>query len=1369
MPVSAAIPSCDEFIIGGFQGKTMKNRLLLSIALLVVLPHSALSTGISPAEGGTLYVYKGQKTTWTFITDFTEDINGDGLYQGVSYITLVDRPDLQWASLEHDYFTITELRPPQGLPIVPGGVRHLNTVFMNTALLKAGFTYAFQASACSEPPIGGGIGTRTCVIAGPTSVVVLPWPIVLSGATGVGGSLGEVLLEWTGPASSFGNLHHVAVYSRSDDSVRISQLGLAVLVRDSLDPVVCSVRLSRPDRKTNPFYAVVGFDSTGEPVAISQSRQISLSSGPFSLMQPLDGDVLASTTPVFQWGTAGASSYELWISGDSSFAAPTIVTGIASQSYTPSVPLPDNSVLYWKVKTDGGVWSTQTGWRFSTNAVNALPGQPVLLAPGAGTLLTSRTPSFRWSAAPDPGDTVTYRMVIATDQAFLSPFFSCSTRDTFWNGLYPPLANGTYYWQVTALDGQGDSAVAPQPFSFTVDLDDPPGIFTLIFPRANWRVDLAELPVETSLTPEFSWSRSLDPQNVGPITYTIEYATNAAFEGAAVVAGITDTVFTPSTPLLEDRQYYWRVTAFDPAGQSRVNGPPFSFATNAEPCSPGVFAVTPSNDEPVNPDDVVVRWTPPIEQVWGYETYAVMYSRDSTFTTDTTVVRGIFNVEAYRLPLLVPGRWFVQVTGEILDLQMNSCGSFTSDTVSFIARGQYISKVNAPNGGEAWRVGSTRTITWTSVDVDSVRIELTRDSGVSWEVIGSSVPGPAGQYPWTVTGPFSTTCRVKVTATGDSTLHDVSDADFAIVPYPVWYVAPFSGDPVSDGTALHPFPAIQQAVDIASATDSIRVAGGIYNETVSLADGMGLIVTGGYVPGTWERDPAGHPSIIVPVPGGYGFYVPEGSAGSPAVIDGFTVRNAGAAFYRGGTPSIFTTVIRNCIVEDCNRAGLFSFVGLLTIDGVRVVRSNEGFLFHWPASVVLTNCVFDSIATWAIYAYNISGTVRVRHSTFRRCDRGVLLADGGASNHWVLNSIFSNCRQGISYTGCSAMDIRGNLFWETTTPTGTCTPDSTNIFADPQFVDTTLHDLRLRLTSPAIGRGVAGIGPPTDREGDMRPNPPGSRPDIGAYESVGATPASTASFTVDPSWNLLSIPLEVYDFRTSTLFPTAVSPAFGFTQGYIAKDTMQCGQGYWLKFASGESVSLTGQLLSADTVAVKPGWNLVGSIATAVDVGSITSVPPGLTVSPFYGYAAGYVTVTALEPFKGYWVKAAEEGTLLLGASGGGAGAVNIVQTQDLPPAPPVLSAVDGADVPTTVILEQNYPNPFNPSTVIRYGLPAAAHVDLTLYNALGQRIAVLVSGVKTAGFHEVTFHTNGLASGAYFCKLDAGGVVQVKRLLLLR
>ncbi len=89
--------------------------------------------------------------------------------------------------------------------------------------------------------------------------------------------------------------------------------------------------------------------------------------------------------------------------------------------------------------------------------------------------------------------------------------------------------------------------------------------------------------------------------------------------------------------------------------------------------------------------------------------------------------------------------------------------------------------------------------------------------------------------------------------------------------------------------------------------------------------------------------------------------------------------------------------------------------------------------------------------------------------------------------------------------------------------------------------------------------------------------------------------------------------------------------------------------------------------------------------------------------------------------------------------------------------------------IPTNFALYQNYPNPFNPTTTITYDIPLRANVKLTIYNVLGQKVAILVDEVQEPGRYNVTFNANDLPSGVYFYRLEADKFVQMRKMLLVK
>jgi parallel beta-helix repeat protein len=88
---------------------------------------------------------------------------------------------------------------------------------------------------------------------------------------------------------------------------------------------------------------------------------------------------------------------------------------------------------------------------------------------------------------------------------------------------------------------------------------------------------------------------------------------------------------------------------------------------------------------------------------------------------------------------------------------------------------------------------------------------------------------------------------------------------------------------------------------------------------------------------------------------------------------------------------------------------------------------------------------------------------------------------------------------------------------------------------------------------------------------------------------------------------------------------------------------------------------------------------------------------------------------------------------------------------------------------PIDFVLEQNYPNPFNPSTTIAYGIPVKSHITLKVYNALGKEVVTLVNEEQAPEKYQVVLNAINLASGVYFYKLNTGGFIETKKMLLLK
>jgi len=90
-------------------------------------------------------------------------------------------------------------------------------------------------------------------------------------------------------------------------------------------------------------------------------------------------------------------------------------------------------------------------------------------------------------------------------------------------------------------------------------------------------------------------------------------------------------------------------------------------------------------------------------------------------------------------------------------------------------------------------------------------------------------------------------------------------------------------------------------------------------------------------------------------------------------------------------------------------------------------------------------------------------------------------------------------------------------------------------------------------------------------------------------------------------------------------------------------------------------------------------------------------------------------------------------------------------------------------EMPNTYYLQQNYPNPFNPNTNIQFAIPQSSFVQLEVFNALGEKIDVLVSEQLSAGTYNFDWIAEGMTSGIYFYKLQTNGFVEAKKMILMK
>lgn len=220
-------------------------------------------------------------------------------------------------------------------------------------------------------------------------------------------------------------------------------------------------------------------------------------------------------------------------------------------------------------------------------------------------------------------------------------------------------------------------------------------------------------------------------------------------------------------------------------------------------------------------------------------------------------------------------------------------------------------------------------------------------------------------------------------------------------------------------------------------------------------------------------------------------------------------------------------------------------------------------------------------------------------------------------------------------------------------------------------------------------------------------------------------------------WNLLSIPLQAQNQAFGAVLPACESgfvfvPGQGY-QSIPADRELPVGKGFWGKCRS-DTVEVKGQVPDSVTASVGAGWNIVGPGPDTTGASQVTSQPPGIIQSSFFGFAPGqgYESASRLKPGDGYWVKANQSGTVYL--SGGKAAGKSAFATAKAPRAEGPRLIVTDAEGRSAVL---RFAEGLTEEELTRFELPPVPPKGLfDVRFESGRKVASARSGEK--GLHAV-------------------------------
>jgi len=272
---------------------------------------------------------------------------------------------------------------------------------------------------------------------------------------------------------------------------------------------------------------------------------------------------------------------------------------------------------------------------------------------------------------------------------------------------------------------------------------------------------------------------------------------------------LIDTCYTPSIPLEDDKQYYWKVKATDTRGRSRINvGFPNSFITNTSNDNPLPCQLnSPINDTIINAGTARLSWKidedPDIGDVPIYELH---YANNMTFNNERILPYIYHQRTNINLPDSVLGEVFWKVVAHSYKSDFTDGGTSVSSVSHFFIKGTYFLEPKSIDAGSPIVINSNDpyTIKWKCYDIDTLCLEYSIDGGGSWALISDIIPSSSDQYLWDPPNLSNNNCRLRLSDRSDNSFYSVSESFSLQIPdgtLPI-QLSSFSIEKVSEGVLL---------------------------------------------------------------------------------------------------------------------------------------------------------------------------------------------------------------------------------------------------------------------------------------------------------------------------------------------------------------------------------------------------------------------------------------------------------------------------------------------------------------------------------------------------------------------------------------
>ncbi len=472
----------------------------------------------------------------------------------------------------------------------------------------------------------------------------------------------------------------------------------------------------------------------------------------------------------------------------------------------------------------------------------------------------------------------------------------------------------------------------------------------------------------------------------------------------------------------------------------------------------------------------------------------------------------------------------------------------------------------------------------------------------------------------------------------------------------ILYISTTGSDEQGDGSIASPFATIQYGILVSEDGDTILVHPGTYVENINLSSssitiGSIYLVTGdtSYISQTVID--GNQTGTVITFNNGGALWFPQ--------IVGFTIQGgydsaAGGGIYIGDSavPTIDHCVIQNNVSE-VRGGGFYCSADSAAVLTHTIISGNSALIgggICTYGKIDIIDCLIVDNTSYGIVASNY-GDVHVVNSTIAYNAETGIVASASFESMIIENTIVFYDNQALN------MDEHDDRVQVSYSCIEGGWPGAGNISTEPDFVDSQVRDLHLAVDSPCIDAGNnSSVMSETDLDGFQRiwdGNEDGyAIVDMGAFEFMGSG-LGDITVEVQSDWNLVGLPLEVEDSFYLTLFPDAIeNTLFLFDESYVLDSYLTAGTGYWLRFGEAGATTITGSIINELTLNLNADWNLITGISVAVLIYSIDDPDVVIIENTLFGFSDGYFLTEELLPGESYWLRAYEEGDVILTSGG---------------------------------------------------------------------------------------------------------------------